>query len=682
MRIRWLERMEGAPPAVRAKATVFVKVNVVVVAMLAFNAVVVEWLLTHNHQSAEIEALWIAVIVGAFVLLRRGHYRLASNLTIIAGLASLAALGFADSVGGPMLSFTRLAFLLTPAIVYAFLLGDGAAPPVWATAASLAVLAVYFFLGNVGYKKGDLAWFFSTYLVIIAIGYMARRASTIYLDAIAGAERAGARLRTIFDAINDGVVILDPASGVILDANHKTVELYGWTRAELLGKDICELSSNVAPYTQSDAAAWMALARAGESPTFEWQARSKDGKVFWVEVSMRQDEIDGADRLLVSIRDIEVRKQAESDRAHLEARLRQAEKMDAIGHLAGGVAHDFNNQLTGIMGYAELLASSVEDPELATFAAHIARAARRSADLTRQLLAFARRGNYQAVAVDVHALLGEVVTLLERSLDKRISIRLDLVAASPVVLGDPSQLQNALLNLAINARDAMPDGGELRLGTSMLGSFVRVVVADTGSGMSEETLNHVFEPFFTTKEPGKGTGMGLASVYGAVEIHKGKITVESALGKGTTFQIDLPLSQQPGAGPQSPRAEAVSLSGRRVLVIDDEAEVRDVIREVLSRAGCAVETCSGGATGLAAFTARWRQIDVVILDIVMPEMSGRAVFSALRQIDPDVRVLILSGHSLDGETRALLDDGAQALLDKPFHAEALVAKVDACAAPG
>jgi CheY-like chemotaxis protein len=216
-------------------------------------------------------------------------------------------------------------------------------------------------------------------------------------------------------------------------------------------------------------------------------------------------------------------------------------------------------------------------------------------------------------------------------------------------------------------------------GAAGSGPFVRVVVADTGSGMSEETLRHAFEPFFTTKEPGKGTGMGLASVYGAVQIHKGKISVESALGKGTTFQIDLPVSHQPGAEPQAPRAEAVSLAGRRALVIDDEEEVRDVIREVLSRAGCAVVACSDGESGIAAFAARWREIDVVILDLVMPKMGGRAVFSALQQTDPNVRVLVLSGHSLDGETRSLLDDGAQALLDKPFHAEALVAKVDACA---
>jgi PAS domain S-box-containing protein len=690
-----LARLQDAPPAVRAKAAVFLNVNAVVVAMLAINVVVVEWLLTHDPLAVTVESLWIGVIGVAFVLVRRGRYRAASNLTIVGTLASLAILGYSDTFGGPLLTYTKLAFLLAPAIVYAFLIAEGAGPPLWATVSSLGVLAAFFFdhlrhRQPGGLTTGDWAWFVSTCLVIIVIGYMARAASTIYLHAIVIAERAGARFRTIFDSLNDVVLILDPSTGTILDANLKTIELYGWTSAQVAHKTLGDLSSGVPPYTQADALGWMAKARAGEALTFEWQARTSDGGIRWVEVSMRRGQIDGQERLLVSVRNIEARKKAERDRAVLEARLRQAEKMDAIGHLAGGVAHDFNNQLTGIMGYAELLASAIEDPELASYAAHIARASRRSADLTRQLLAFARRGNYQEVAVDVHALLGEVVALLERSLDKRITIHQELAAGSHVVMGDPSQLQNALLNLGINARDAMPDGGALTIRTSVASAgastterHLRVVVSDTGTGMSEETLKRIFEPFFTTKAPGKGTGMGLASVYGAVQIHKGTISVESALGRGTTFQIDLPLSDQQGAGQavgQGPRS--VSLAGRRALVIDDERDVREVIRTVLARAGCRVETFADGPEAIAAFAAWWREIDVVILDMVMPKMGGQGVFRELRRIDPRARVVLLSGHSLDGEAQSLLDEGAEAFVAKPFHAEALLEQVDACASRG
>jgi PAS domain S-box-containing protein len=682
---RWLARLADAPPAVRAKAAVFVSVNAVIVAMLAVNVVVAEWVLTRDLLSATVEPLWILVIAAAFHLLRQGRYAAASNLTIAGGLVSLAVLGYADTYGGPLFTFTKLAFLLAPGIVYAFLMGEGAAPPVLATVFSLLVLASFFFghfRGAVpALTGGDYAWFLSACLVVTAMGFMARAAARIYLDAIGVAERAGARFRTIFDSVNDAVFIQDPLTGAILDANQKATELYGWTRAEVSRMNMRDLSSNVAPYGEAEAQQWIARARAGETPTFEWQARAKDGRIFWVEISMSQAELDGRERLLVSVRDIEARKLAERERIELEGRLRHAEKMDAIGHLAGGVAHDFNNQLTGILGYAEMLRESLKDPELASFAANIAQASRRSADLTRQLLAFARRGSYQLVAVDVHLLVDEVVALLERSLDKRISIRRELAQETPFVKGDPSQLQSALLNLAINARDAMPDGGELFIGTRLVGEgLVRITVADTGTGMGAETLKHMFEPFFTTKEVGKGTGMGLASVYGAVQIHKGTISVESALGRGTTFEIDLPRTGPPSIPLAAAGSASVSLSNRRALVIDDEPDVREVVSGLLSRAGCEVHVCAGGEEGIAAFAERWREIDVVILDMVMPGVSGPAVFAALQRIDPRVRVLLLSGHSIDGETQALLDRGARAFLEKPFHAATLLETVETCAA--
>jgi signal transduction histidine kinase len=242
------------------------------------------------------------------------------------------------------------------------------------------------------------------------------------------------------------------------------------------------------------------------------------------------------------------------------SRRKQAEKMQALGQLAGGIAHDFNNHLSAIMGFAEILAEQVEEDSLRSYAEMIALAATRSADLTRQLLAFARKGKYMAEPVDVHSIIAEVVTFLGRSIDKRITIRQNLSADPSSILGDASQIQNALLNLAINSRDAMPGGGELTFSTSsesldetrckglsldiIPGRYIKISITDTGKGIDQKNLQHLFEPFFTTKDVGEGTGMGLAAVYGTVRNHKGGISVFSRPGQGSTFDIYLPVTDE------------------------------------------------------------------------------------------------------------------------------------------
>src|SRR5512138_640010 len=260
-----------------------------------------------------------------------------------------------------------------------------------------------------------------------------------------------------------------------------------------------------------------------------------------------------------------------TERRRMEERLRQAEKLQGIGRLAGGVAHDFNNQLTGILANADFLVGALGGAaELRTAAEEIRAGAQRSARLTRQLLAFARKGNVVAIPVDVHEAIADVITLLRRSIDKRIAISTDLRAVPSVVIGDPTQLHNALLNLALNARDAMPEGGTLRFATRRVdppperraglhaplppGPLVELSVSDDGAGMDAETLAHVFEPFFTTKPAGEGTGLGLASVYGTIESHGGAITVASAPGRGTTFTMWLPRAEAEVAAAEPLRA--------------------------------------------------------------------------------------------------------------------------------
>jgi PAS domain S-box-containing protein len=380
-----------------------------------------------------------------------------------------------------------------------------------------------------------------------------------------------------------------------------------------------------------------------------------------------------------------------TERLQMEQRLRQSEKLTAIGQLAGGIAHDFNNQLAGVMGYADLLLNRLTDSALKSHARGIAVSARRAADLTQQLLAFSRKGKYQSVPVDVHRLLGEVAAILERSIDKRIRIERALNAGHATVLGDPTQLQNAFLNLALNARDAMPAGGELTFETDVTamdeescrknpdevapGVYLRVCVTDTGRGMTDEVKKHLFEPFFTTKKVGEGTGMGLASVYGTVRSHRGFIGVYSEVDHGTIIRICLPLA--PGAvmaEEETPRVEPARGTAR-LLLVDDEKTVREMGAALLRELGYGVVTCHDGREAVEYYQENWRQVDLVILDMVMPRMGGHETFLALRQINPQVRVLLSSGYSLNGEAHAILREGVLGFIGKPYRLSELARKV-------
>jgi signal transduction histidine kinase len=388
------------------------------------------------------------------------------------------------------------------------------------------------------------------------------------------------------------------------------------------------------------------------------------------------------------------RAQAEKEKATLQEMLRHSEKMQAIGQLAGGVAHDFNNQLMGIVGSADLLRFDLKnDSKLAHFVDNILLAANRAADLTEQLLAFARKGKYLSMPIDIHRTIVEVVSLLQHSVDKRITTTKELKADSHVVDGDPTQLQNALLNLALNACDAMPAGGILSFTTQVAeldqhacdttpfeiepGRFIQISVTDSGAGIDEAILDHIFEPFYTTKDPGKGTGMGLAAVYGTVKSHRGSIDVHSEVGRSTTFEMYLPLSKKASAH----MAEAISTidavdKRAHILLVDDEEIVRDVTCTLLRRLGYRVTESSNGADAVRLYRAQWEDIDLVLLDMVMPDMGGRDAFIAMRKMNPKLKVLLASGYSIDGEAQGILDEGAKAFIQKPFTLDQLARDVE------
>jgi PAS domain S-box-containing protein len=383
-------------------------------------------------------------------------------------------------------------------------------------------------------------------------------------------------------------------------------------------------------------------------------------------------------------RDIEARKQAEQETSTLETQLRQSQKMEAIGTLAGGIAHDFNNLLTGILGYANLLKLQTNE-ETSTYEAAdvIEKAAQRASELTKQLLGFARQGKLQNSAVDLHALITESVELLRRTIDKSVSINLRMDADTSEVMGDPSQLQLVMLNLAVNARDAMPDGGDLTVETTCIdvnqrihadlepGSYLRLRVSDSGAGIPADIRERIFEPFFTTKAQGQGTGMGLATVYGIVKNHDGNVTVESAPGNGTTFEVLLPLAGET-ADCENVEQIVSPVHGRgKILVVEDEEVVRKLATEILGWLGYETVTVCDGVEAVEYYDGHNDDIDLALIDLNMPRMGGRECYQEMKKINPGLRAVLSTGYSRDGAAQEILDDGVQGFVQKPFQASQL-----------
>ena len=433
---------------------------------------------------------------------------------------------------------------------------------------------------------------------------------------------------------------------------------------------------------------YLPLALRGEpvvAPLLEFEYVRADGSTFWGELRV-QFLRDASGALVGSqgvLRDISERRRSEQERLALEERLREADKLQAIGQLAGGVAHDFNNQLSAIMGFAEIIQhEGGSSAGVRGYAGNILLAAQRSADLTSKLLAFARRTQHRTIAVDVHVIVGEVVAMLERTVDKHIRIETRLQAPESVILGDPSQMVSALLNLGLNARDAMPQGGSLTIATAVArdstsGRWLEIRVSDTGIGMDPETSSHAFEPFFTCKAPGKGTGLGLAAVYGTVQSHGGSIDIESSPGKGTTVRMRLPLHDTPPQDSRAPGETAREQPGHSatIMIVDDEELVGRAAGLALEKAGHRVRRFQSPTAALSHYRECWHEIDLAVIDMIMPEMSGQQLFTELHAVNRNAAVVITSGHVPAPAVQQLLELGAREFLAKPFTPSELVASV-------
>jgi len=467
-----------------------------------------------------------------------------------------------------------------------------------------------------------------------------------------------------------------------LRVNQAAVRQYGYSQEEFAGMTILEVRS--AAEREKVAAYLQEMSAETEEHGF-WLHQGKDGKTFEVELISHGMMHAGRRVRLVVAQDI-------SERRHLELQLRQAQKMEAVGRLAGGVAHDFNNLLMVIKGHTELLLNALNPSDvMARKIEQIDRSADRATTLTRQLLAFSRLQVLQPQVINLNSVVEEMGKLLPRLIGEDIELMLRLDENLGSIRADASQMEQVIMNLAVNARDAMPNGGKLILETRKCeleqsytashpfvkpGSYILLDVTDTGTGMDEETQAHIFEPFFTTKEKGKGTGLGLATVYGIVKQSGGFIWVYSELGKGTSFKIYLPLvdAQQTQISTAKPMAE-LPAGTETVLLSEDEQDVREIAREFLESGGYTVIEAKNGKEAMELAAQHKGTIDLLVTDMVMPGMTGQELAVRLQSDYPGLAVVFMSGYSEHAATEMANADPSVRLMTKPFSRVAMLRTV-------
>jgi len=498
------------------------------------------------------------------------------------------------------------------------------------------------------------------------------------------------RYRALFDTSSDALVIQQGAEGRnILDVNQRFTNLFGYTLEEARELGFDSLVISLPPFTIEAVREHLRKTLHEGPQNFEWLSRDKTQRHFWTEISLQRCEFDGQLRLIAAIRDISNRKQ-------LEEQLRQAQKMEAVGQLAGGVAHDFNNLLTVIKGHATiLLAEKHSNPGSVEALTEINAAADRAANLTRQLLAFSRRQMLQIEQMDINEAVMNLARMLNRLLGEQIAIEFNYGACLPAIKADAGMIDQVIVNLAVNARDAMPKGGRLTLRTELVvvdkaraqrhpdaypGRFICLTVSDQGCGMDQTTLGRLFEPFFTTKELGKGTGLGLATIYGIVKQHKGWIEVFSVVNEGATFKVYLPALEK-SLAPATKMAPAAAPSGghETLLVVEDEAAVRGLATRCLKKAGYEILEAGDGVAALGIWGEHKDRIQLLLTDMVMPEgITGRDLALQCLSDKPSLKVLYSSGYSVDvvsGELK--LADGVN-FLPKPYAPSRLLKVVRDC----
>ncbi len=493
------------------------------------------------------------------------------------------------------------------------------------------------------------------------------------------------RYRRLFEAAPLMYVITRNKQGVpfVVECNQFFLRSLGYTREEVQGKALADFYS---PESRAELLERGGYARAlgGEFFMGERELVRSDGSLLTTLLYTATEvgpsgQVIGTRAMFV---DITERRRAELEKETLSIQLLQAQKMESIGTMAGGIAHDFNNLLTVILGFSEwlVIGKDARDPSYADLQ-KIIQAARNGADLVKRILMFSRQAEINARPLNLNHEIEQAKKLLTRTIPKMIEIELILSDDPATVNADPTQIEQILINLAVNAKDAMPEGGKLTIETKRItldeqycglhagakpGDYVLLSVSDTGHGMDHETLNHIFEPFYTTKEAGKGTGLGLAMVYGIVKQHDGYIMCYSEPGMGTTFKIYLPVVPTEAKSEAPTEKPTLQRGTETILLVDDEEMIRELGKRILERSGYTVLTASNGKEALNQYGKQSGRISLVILDLIMPEMGGKQCLEELLKTDPKVKVLIASGYSQVGETKKTIEAGVRGFVGKPY----------------
>ncbi len=494
------------------------------------------------------------------------------------------------------------------------------------------------------------------------------------------------KLRSLFNDALDMIHIVDE-DGKIVDANPAELETMAYTRDEYIGKHILEI---IHPdYQSASKAALDSVFEGKEVKGLETAWITKHGKRLDVEVNaVPQTAIGKVVSIRVITRNVTERKRAEEEKRKLEAQFQKAQKFESIGTLAGGIAHDFNNLLMSFQGNTSLMLMDIDShhPHYEMLKS-IEKQIKSGVNLTSQLLGYASKGRYEVKPTNLNQMVEETSMTFGRT-RKQITIHRNLSEDLFAIEADQGQIEQILLNLFINASDAMPGGGDFYLETknvahkdmksglykSKAGNYVKLTVRDTGEGIDKSTMERIFDPFFTTKEMGRGTGLGLASVYGIIKAHGGYIDVESKEKQGTTFEIYLPATTKRVSKAKKASEKLIKQTGTTLLV-DDEAAVRKICMSILEKIGYRVLSAKGGQEAIELYRNNKDEIDIVLLDMIMPNMSGGEVYDRLKEINPGVKVLLSSGYSIDGEATEILNRGCDGFIQKPFDIKKLSAKI-------
>ncbi|MBE0427158.1 MAG: PAS domain S-box protein [Nitrospirae bacterium] len=481
--------------------------------------------------------------------------------------------------------------------------------------------------------------------------------------------------RSIFDNATEGIMVLDN-NGAIVNVNKMACDLHGFTGNALAGVNIGLLEVKADKEKINER---LSRILNGETLTYETEHYRKDGEKVLLEISSNRIDSEGQTYIQCFCRDITEKKKIQEQLIH-------SQKMESVGALAGGIAHNFNNILTTILGYSELLIeySNLDDSSKQKVE-NIESSARKAGVMVSKLLGFARREKHEILPLNLHHVINDSVKLFEGVLDKKIGLKINLCSNNPIIEGDPNQVEQVIMNLIVNAKDAMPDGGLITIKTDIIeigkdktdtpayieqGKYVVLTVSDTGCGIPKNIINKVFDPFFTTKEKGKGTGLGLAMVYGIVKDHRGYISVQSEIDKGTIFDIYLPVSERVVHRVTKP--QIFSIEGHEnILVVDDDKDVLNFIKDILETHGYTVTSANNSLTAIDIFRNLSGKISLVITDVLMPLMEGGELIKQLKEIKPDIKIIIISGYSDEKITKDMVD----VFIRKPFESIELLSAV-------